>query len=57
MRRTVVVVLEKACEVVDHLWFWPPPFRWIARWQSCRLANLSDDLDQRWNTGVWEDLT
>ncbi|MBX6357780.1 MAG: hypothetical protein IRZ05_18240 [Micromonosporaceae bacterium] len=35
VKRLIVVALERACGIVDHLWDWPPPVQWVARWLGC----------------------
>lgn len=57
MRRWIVVALEQACTVVDRLWAWPAPFRWIPALLGCPhgFGLWSALLDERWHTGVWED--
>ena len=58
MKRLVVIFLEWSCFVVDHLWNWPAPFWWVARWLGCPrgLAMWSSNLDERWGTGVWTEV-
>lgn len=45
-KRLIVLLLLKLCELHDRL-------RLDYITLSHRLADLSADLDERWNTGVW----
>jgi hypothetical protein len=54
VRRLIVVGLERACTVVDRL---TPDVRWWLPGRVCRLAEWSYRLDERWETGVWEDAS
>ena len=45
MRRAIVIALARLCDLTHTLH--------VDHW-GCRLATLSDDLDQRWQTGVWK---
>lgn len=53
MKRRIVEALESAC-VLGHWFTWRRPWLWICGPHICPLADLSDWLDQRWRTGVWE---
>lgn len=52
MKRRLVSALEAACTLTHPIvhrrpWLWLPL-------PICPLACLSDRLDQRWGTGVWQ---
>jgi hypothetical protein len=46
MRRLIVVALEATCTALDRIGL---DRLWGRHW----LADWSDALDQRWQTGVW----
>jgi hypothetical protein len=50
MKRTLVILLEKACTWTHPVTLHGPL---AGRFPLCSLAQLSDRLDQRWTTGVW----
>lgn len=57
MKRWIVRHLERGCEYFHFITF-HRPWLWLPihnRW--CLLARWSDELDQRWGTGVWEKLS
>lgn len=46
MKRWIVEALETACEKTH----------WLSGiYGGCKLAELSDRLDQRWGTNVWKE--
>lgn len=53
IKKLIVIKLEHLCaaldkHIIDHL-----PEHLQMRW-CCQIAMLSDSLDQKWKTGVWE---
>jgi len=42
MKRWIVMRLEDLCELLRHPW-------------RCRLAEWSERLDARWDTGLWKE--
>lgn len=59
IKLAIVASIEYGCHLVDHLWNWPLPFRWIAHLLGCPsgLALWSAKLDERWQTGWWSSDT
>lgn len=58
MKRVTVRVLAKVDEVVDEVLYRPAlvkAFAWLPRWWLCDLAKLSIALDDRWQTGYWDE--
>lgn len=54
MKKRIVSGLETLCDYVH--WFTNRrPYLWF--FGHCPLARLSDHLDQKWETGVWEDVS
>ncbi len=49
MKRLIVVGLERTCTLLDHI---PPQGKWGCYY--LRLAQRSAELDEKWQTGVWE---
>ena len=57
MRRAVVVVADRADDVLDELLYRPAVVKateWLPRWWQCDLARLSRRLDERWQVGWWD---
>lgn len=53
MKRYIVIVLEWLCTPA-HIITHHRPWIWLPKVGYCPLASISDNLDQRWQTGVWE---
>lgn len=57
IKRLIVSGLCHACGVVDKLPNWTHPF--VGRWIGCPngMALWSFNLDDKWQTGAWEDAS
>lgn len=53
MRRAAVRALAGACGALDAVTHRPFALRLVPGVRRCRLARLSQRLDERWATGVW----
>lgn len=53
--RRLVAVMESACDLIDRIPWWLRAWNPL-RWLGCPrgLALWSSELDERWQTGVWE---
>ncbi len=56
VRRGIVTALWRMDDYVDWILLRPVTvqlFSFLPRWWQCELAKLSERLDERWKTGVW----